>query len=56
MCGKKNSEKLSEFQMVIEPGMFQALVGCASQLATENSRVSQPRYSTLARTRVHPPH
>ena len=30
MCGEKNSEKISEFEMEVEPTTFQTLVGCSN--------------------------
>ena len=30
MCGEKNTEKNSEFQMGIEPATFRTLVGCSN--------------------------
>ena len=41
MCGEKNTEKNSEFQMGIEPTVFRTLVGCYNHWATENSVVSR---------------
>ena len=35
MCGEKNSEKNSEFQMGIEPTTFQTLVRCSNHWATD---------------------
>ena len=41
MCGERNTEKHSEFQMGIEPTTFRVLVGCSNHGATENSVVSR---------------
>ena len=41
MSGEKNTEKNSEFQMGIEPMIFQTLVRCSKHWATENSAGEQ---------------
>ena len=41
MCGEKNTEKNSEFQMEFEPTTFHTLVRCSNHWATENSVVSR---------------
>ena len=30
MCGEKNSEKISELEIGVEPTTFQTLVGCSN--------------------------
>ena len=37
MCGVKNSEKISEFRMGIEPMALQTPIRCSNHCATENS-------------------
>ena len=41
MCGEKKSEKISEFEMGVEPTTFQTLVGFSNSWATKNSSDEQ---------------
>ena len=41
MCGEKNSEKISEFEVGVEPTTFQTRVGCSANWATKNSSDEQ---------------
>ena len=41
MCGEKNTQKNSEFQVGIEPTTFRTLVACSNHWATKTSVVSR---------------